>query len=124
MTRTPLKRTAGMKRSPMKRKRKKVSAEERKYGEFIRTQRCESCCGVGLCFKVEAAHTGGMKHGAGWELKADWQRMIPLCRWCHRDGPRSYHAVGSEPKWCAMHRINLDTTVARLRAAYGEATNA
>ncbi len=101
-----------------KRKRKKVSREELKYGEWLRTQRC-LCCG--WMWPIEAAHTGGMKHGAGWGRKSDHERRIPLCDRCHRDGPRSYHAVGSEPKWCDIHQINLDESVDRLRAAYAEA---
>ncbi len=118
-----MKRTNLRRRTPMKKpKAKKISAEERKYAAWLRKQHCTACertPGGSSARAIEAAHTGGLKHGAGTALKSDWRRMIPLCKWCHTLSPVSYHTLGEE-RWLEYRPIDLPAVIERLRREYEE----
>ena len=102
-----------MKRSPIKRRTKRIAPEERDYAAWIRKQPCACCGGNPPC---EAAHTG---KGGGMGLKAPWVNMIPLHALCHRAATNSYHEIGNEEKWAALHGIDLPAVIERLQRAYG-----
>ena len=53
--------------------------------------RSHPCCACGNSWNVEAAHTGT---DGGMSMKASDDSLIPLCAWCHRLAPDSYHAIG------------------------------
>lgn len=57
---------------------------------FVRSQPCAACLKFG---EIENAHI----EGGGASRRADYTKIVPLCRTCHRQ----------------MHRMGLDTFLAR-----------
>jgi len=57
------------------------------YRAFVRQF---PCCACGVCFGIEAAHTGA--HGLG--QKSSDRSCIPLCASCHRTGQWALHRLG------------------------------
>ena len=84
-----------------------------KYRAFLKRQPCEMC---GFRRKVEVAHTG--RKGKGLGLKACDLDAIPLCAACHRSNQESYHAIGNERLWRALHGVDLPAVRERLRAKF------
>lgn len=75
--------------------------ENRAFLAFLRTQRC---CACGHPPPVQAAHLrhsdaakGGRNPGIG--AKPDDSKAVPLCAWCHLDGPHALHKIGEERFW-------------------------
>lgn len=81
------------------------------YLAHLRKQPCTVCGRL----PSEAAHTkqGDKRHGMG--IKARDGLAIPLCAYCHRDGPLSYHALGDEERWCEAHEVDLEAVRRRMR---------
>jgi hypothetical protein len=81
----------------------KPSKPERnpQYLRFIRMFPCV-CCGANR--NIEAAHFG--PRGLG--QKSSDLTALPLCRWCHRTGPESYHKLGPV-KFSLVHGIDIDS---------------
>ena len=87
---------------------------EPKYLKWLRTQRC-AACRTGLL--IEAAHTGS--RGKGMGIKACDSDAIPLCGWCHRLSPRSYHNEGEE-RWLSLTDLDLPAIRLALRERFHE----
>jgi hypothetical protein len=82
------------------------------YLAFVRGQ---GRCAVRLCRDrhIEAAHTG--PRGVG--TKADDDKAVNLCRRHHCTGNKSLHKLGPVA-FARLHRLDLATVIARLRAEY------
>ena len=81
-----------------------------RYLAFLR----RFCCVVCSSFRfVEAAHFG--PHGIG--QKASDLDALPLCRWCHRTGPKSYHKLGAR-RFVEVHQLNVAMHQEFLRKVY------
>jgi len=77
------------------------------YRAWIRTF---PCCACGSTRYIEAAHTG---EDGGTSQKASDYSCVPLCAWCHRAGPESYHQIGKRA-FERLHGISFQTLSARL----------
>lgn len=91
-----------------------------KFLEFLRMCRC-CCCGARP--KNEAAHirigsTIYNKRGTGMAEKPDDRWAVPLCAWCHREGPQSQHGMGEYAFWF-MWDLNPFEIAAKFYAEYG-----
>lgn len=92
-----------------------------KYLKWLRTEPCV-CCGVWKRRgkQNEAAHTG--QRGRGLGLKACDFDAIPLCERCHRTAADSYHAIGDELRWAALHSLDLPRIRGMLLTKYASQT--
>ena len=95
-------------RRPIYRAGKPVRDE--RYLAFLRKLCCIAC---GSFRSVEAAHFG--PHGIG--QKASDLDALPLCRKCHRTGPRSYHVLGAR-RFVEVHALNVELHQAQCRESY------
>lgn len=84
------------------------------YLSWLRTQPCALLRSV-RCVggRSEAAHTHDGTQGTA--LKAADRNAIPLCAWCHRLAPDSYHAIGDEAAWAKLHGLHLPAIRKALR---------
>lgn len=105
-----------MKRTSMKRKR--VRRDEA-HLSFVRALPCLSCLGG----PAEAAHVrfsdasrGKVNPGMG---RKDDFYVVPLCHWCHRDGPEAQHRC-NEADWWAGKGIDVLSICAALREVSGD----
>lgn len=86
---------------------------------FVRTKRC-AFCGAR---PVEAAHIrmadlSRNKPSTGMQEKPDDRWAVPLCAWCHREGPESQHNIGEERFW-KIAETNPFVVAEELYAEYG-----
>jgi hypothetical protein len=88
-------------------KRRETPARDWKYRAWIRHLPCAAC---GSERYVEAAHTGS---DGGMSQKASDYSCIPLCAWCHRCGPESYHVIGRSA-FEELHGLNCRALRTRL----------
>lgn len=91
-------------RIPRKKRRGPWRSPE--YRQFIRQF---PCCACGLLVGIEASHTGA--HGIS--QKAPDDRVIPLCRYHHREGPDALDRIGSR-KFEEVHQISIAQIIAEL----------
>lgn len=88
------------------------------YLNWIRRLPCV-ICGARL---AEAAHVRAGYSTEGWEPTGmaqkphDW-RTVPLCRFCHREGPDAQHNA-NERQWWSNHGIDPPDLCRALRAAF------
>ena len=68
------------------------------------------CCACNSTQYVEAAHTGT---DGGTSMKASDYSCVPLCAWCHRCGPESYHVIGKYA-FERLHGLNFRALTKRL----------
>lgn len=101
---------------PIAQFRKPVKDEA--YRAWIRKQPCTTQRNPG-CWRwdSEAAHTRQDGQG-GLGTKTDDATCLPLCGWCHRLSPYSYHAFGDEQKWAEHHGVDVPEVRAELRRRY------
>ena len=103
--------------------RKPQPTHDPAYLGWVRTQPCAVCHCVhgriveGVYYPVESAHTKTMGIG-GMSRKSPDRSVIPLCGWCHRQSPTSYHRLQPEPIWAEHHDLDLGLLVAGLNVAY------
>lgn len=71
---------------------------------FIRTLPCLSCgkepAGEAAHVRMTSAAHG--KPNAGVGNKPDDKWTVPLCHWCHVEGPQGQHRVGEKPFWSRL----------------------
>lgn len=89
------------------------------YLAYLRLQRC-CCCGrhpqTTAPTGIEAAHIRiGLLAGA---MKPHDKHAVPLCSWCHRDGPEAQHKMNESEFW-EMWELDPFEIAARLYAEYG-----
>lgn len=85
---------------------------------FLRTQRC-CCCGRHP--PVQAAHIRIGLFAKG--MKPHDKNAVPLCSWCHLDGPQAQHKMNEESFW-KMWELDPFAIAAKLYAEYGGAGGA
>ncbi len=83
-----------------------------KYLKFIRRLPCIVCFSSR---RVESAHFGA--HGLS-QRSSDLD-ALPLCRWHHQTGPKSYHRIGARA-FIALHRLDVRKHQERLQEFYRE----
>ncbi len=94
------------------------------YLNWIRSLPCLNC---GKPPRSEAAHIRAGYPADGWrptgmqERPSD-RRTAPLCRSCHRDGPKAQHAAG-ERSWWEARGIYPPSLCAQLSEAYEAGTD-
>ncbi|WP_454731475.1 MULTISPECIES: hypothetical protein [Cupriavidus] len=83
---TWLKQTAGLVPSPFKKKRpKRRPMAERRYALACRGEPCYLLIPGALDHKnVVPCHSNQQIHGKGMGIKADDEKTVPGCGWCHR----------------------------------------
>lgn len=91
------------------------------YLAFLRTK---PCCACGRAAPSEAAHIRMTrldidKPITGMQRKPDDKYAVPLCSWCHREGPESQHNVGDESQFWAWYEIDPFELAAKLYDEYG-----
>lgn len=93
-------------RRPPRPPRRTLAVRDPEYRAFVRKH---PCCVCGSRQFIEAAHTG---EDGGMAMKASDSSCVPLCAWCHRCGPESYHVIGK----LAFERLHMlrFKTVARM----------
>lgn len=89
---------------PVNRERRKAETE-RAYGPperraWVKTLPCIVC--------GETPSDNAHIEGGGMGRKADADRIVPLCRRHHTDGPDSFHALGSQRAFNDAHKLDLD----------------
>lgn len=80
---------------------------------FIRTKPC-TCCGRHP--PSEAAHIRIGLFARG--MKPHDKHAVPLCAWCHRDGPEAQHKMNETEFW-EMWEIDPFDVAAKLYSEYG-----
>lgn len=80
---------------------------------FLRLQRC--CC-CGKYPPVEAAHIRIGLFAKG--MKPHDKHAVPLCGWCHRDGPEAQHRMNETEFW-ELWELDPFDIAARLYDEYG-----
>lgn len=89
------------------RKARRGPARDWNYRRWIRSLPCCACSSTQY---VEAAHTG---EDGGTSMKASDYSCVPLCAWCHRCGPESYHVIGKHA-FERLHGLNFRSLARRL----------
>lgn len=83
---------------------------------YLKWLRLRRCCVCGRHPPVEAAH---IRIGiTGMQRKPDDARALPLCAWCHREGPDAQHK-GAELDFWNRFEIDPLALAAKLYAEYG-----
>lgn len=83
------------------------------YLEFLRLK---PCCVCGSRIRVEAAH---LRHGlTGMGRKPDDRLAVPLCAWCHREGPNAQHKMNEMVFW-SLAMIDPFSIASFLYKEYG-----
>lgn len=83
------------------------------YLAFLRTKRCCTC---GAHPPVQAAHIRIGLFAKG--MKPHDKNAVPLCQWCHLDGPEAQHKMNEAAFW-KMWEIEPFAIAAKLYAEYG-----
>ena len=83
-----------------------------KYRQWIRSLPCLVCGHT----PAEAAHTG---EGRGLRQKSSDYSCVPLCGFCHRLGPHSYHVLGKKA-FEQFHLVDLANLVEQMNALWFE----
>jgi hypothetical protein len=91
---------------------------------FLAFLRSKPCCYCGRPPKSEAAHIrySDARYGKinpGMQQKPHDFWAVPLCAWCHRDGPDSQHNTGDERLFWAIREIDPCRLAIKLYAEYG-----
>lgn len=87
---------------------------------FVRMKKC-TFCGAR---PSQAAHirmgcpSRGKESLTGMQRKPDDKWAVPLCQWCHLDGPESQHKIGEERFW-KIAETNPFVVAEELYAEYG-----
>lgn len=118
MKRTRLKSYTPLRRYTPLRQRSRTNARQpacSSYLKWIRTLPCAVCQGV--LGKSEAAHTHQLE-GSGMGRKSPNKSAIPLCIWCHRLNPDSYHALTPESRWAEYHGLDLPQVLSDLHVQF------
>lgn len=79
---------------------------------FLRLQRC-CCCGAR---PAQAAHIRIGLFAKG--MKPHDKHCVPLCQWCHLDGPEAQHKMNETEFW-RMWELDPFDIAARLYLEYG-----
>ena len=92
---------------------------EPSYLNFIRRQ---PCCVCGKAAPSQAAHIRSGYPEAGWRPtgmaeKPSDHRTLPLCSWCHLDGPEAQHK-GNESAFWRRHEIYPPSLCASFRRQF------
>jgi hypothetical protein len=87
---------------------------------WLRKRRCAFC---GKHPPTQAAHIRMAhleigKRETGKQEKPDDKWALPLCQWCHLDGPESQHKIGEEKFW-GLAEINPFELAQKLYVEYG-----
>lgn len=90
---------------------------------FLAFLRKKACCFCGRAAPSEAAHLrmGNLSIGkrpTGMAEKPSDFWALPLCSWCHREGPLSQHVIGEEKFWKHAN-INPFSLAIGLYAEFG-----
>jgi hypothetical protein len=80
---------------------------------FLRTKPC-CCCGARP--PVQAAHIRIGLFAKG--MKPHDKHAVPLCQWCHLDGPEAQHKMNETEFW-RMWELDPFEIAAKLYAEYG-----
>lgn len=86
---------------------------------FLRTKRCCTCGRQPLPTKpngIDAAHIRIGLFAKG--MKPHDKHAVPLCRWCHLDGPEAQHKMNETEFW-AMWELDPFDIAAKLYSEYG-----
>lgn len=84
----------------------------RSHQQFVGRRMCLGCGRVPTddepneCAHVRMGTDGGMG------IKPSDRYTVPLCKWCHRLGPKSQHQIGEPAFW---GRLGIDPTDPALR---------
>lgn len=86
---------------------------------FVRKHRC---CACGAAAPSQAAHVrmGSASHGErnfGVGERPHDRRAVPLCAYCHLDGPEAQHKIGEEKFW-RIHNLDPFAIAANLWALF------
>lgn len=88
---------------------------------YLKWLRQKPCCACSRFPPSEAAH---IRYGlTGMQRKPDDCRAVPLCAWCHREGPEAQHK-GDEQEFWARLEIDPLALATNLYAEYGGAGGA
>jgi len=82
------------------------------YKRFVRQLPCCVCCRTR---GIEASHFG--PHGTS--QKSSDKQTLPLCRVCHRTGPRSYHKLGPR-RFAEVHHLDPLALIEKLNKFWEE----
>lgn len=117
-----MKRATPLKRSPLRRKprdpdqvkaqrsrarRRQRELWERDFGphsDYVRQHPCTAC---GSWREIESHHEPDRRHGGSMKDQA------PLCRDCHREGPRARHRIGRK-RFEAERKVDMAAAAARI----------
>ena len=117
-------------RTRLKSRSKKAAKRQRNlpYLGWIRTLPCALCAAeqwrtvtigrISRRYAVEAAHTNALGDPGFGGAKSPDESAIPLCGWCHRDAPDSYHRWTPERRWAERHELDVGELVARLNRVW------
>lgn len=86
---------------------------------FLRTKRCCTCGRHPLPANptgIEAAHIRIGLFAKG--MKPHDKHAVPMCGWCHRDGPEAQHKMNETEFW-AMWELDPFDIAAKFYAEYG-----
>jgi hypothetical protein len=89
-------------------------ARDYKYLAFLRKLCCVVC---GSFWRVEAAHFGAH----GMSSKASDYDALPLCRKCHRTGPKAYHSMAPW-RFVSVHNLSVSRHQRECREGYARIT--
>ena len=83
------------------------NAKEKLFEAFLDEQPCIGCGRFG----IEKHHVMQSMPSKRW--RRDHMCQIPVCADCHR-GKQGIHGIGSEAKWCAINKIDIEQTMKML----------
>lgn len=86
---------------------------------FLREKKCCTCGRAPLLAKPTGIHAAHIRIGLFAKgMKPHDKHAVPMCSWCHLDGPKAQHSMNESEFW-AMWGLDPFDIAAKLYAEYG-----